>query len=183
MHMSDTARRTRSLRHVLSLPLPLPLMLAVLAGCGGPEPAAPNGAAPPMEFGRGGTKGSTGSLTLILDVQGLAGQPVPFYDPTDITFRMFVPPNSSGTKISPSRGTAILDDDTDPTLSNTRTWPSLAAGEYDIEATNWPLNSMVPAAVHCDPITASPGDPALVEIRVQAGQRVVCTYVFENFVP
>jgi hypothetical protein len=96
---------------------------------------------------------------------------------------MFTPANSGGTRITSGRGNAILDDDTDPALSNARTWTSLAAGQYDVEATNWPINSMVPSSVHCDPITASPGDPALVEIHVQAGQRVVCTYVFENFVP
>jgi len=139
--------------------LALPLSLALFASCGGSEPAAPDGAAPPVELGRGGTKGSTSSITILMDVVGRVGDPVPFYFSGDVTF-LLDNRLDSGTEISPSRGTAILDDHSDPTLSNTRTWPSLDAGTYYVQVTGLPTNLGPPGGVICDPITASDADPS-----------------------
>ena len=175
--MSDHAPRTRARSRRLMLALPL--SLAVLASCGGSGPAAPDSAPPTVELGRGGTKGSTSSITIIMDVVGFTGDPVPYYASEDATFQL-AKLLGPGTVISPSRGTFTLDDDTDPTLSNQRTWPSLAAGAYDVQLRGLTGTLFPPASVHCDPLTASDNDVLDLIIHLQAGQRVVCTYTFDK---
>ena len=110
-----TLRRVRSCCAVLALPV----ALALVASCS-TDPAAPDAATPPS-LGRGGLPGPSGSISVTLNT--LPDDPQEF----SVTLT-----SATGTKISAGKGTAKLVDDADPTLSNTRTWPSLAAGDYTL---------------------------------------------------
>ena len=87
------------------------LLLAALA-CDGSAPTSLE-PADGTAAGRGGTPKPLGRITVILDAQPNDGR--------DFAFTL------TGQKRA-----AKLDDDADPTLSNTRSWPSLPSGDYTL---------------------------------------------------
>ena len=140
----------------------VPLALVLAAGCGGTDPIAPN-------FGRGGTPGPLGAITLNLIEQPANAQ--------DITFNLTTV--SAGTKLSAGKGKVTLDDDTDPTLPNTRTWPSLAAGTYHLAIGTLPNGSVV-SSLDCIFIggNGTIDRPAgTVDIVLDAAGQVTCTFI------
>lgn len=96
------------------------------------------------------TRINNGSITIIKDAQP--------NDPQDFTF------TTTGSGLS----SFSLDDDSDPTLSNTKVFSNLAAGTYSVSegaVTDWTQTSA----------TCSDGSPVSA-ISLQAGENVTCTF-------
>lgn len=160
-----TLRRVRSCCAVLALPV----ALALVASCG-TDPAAPDAAATPPSLGRGGLPGPSGSISVTLNT--LPDDPQEF----SVTLT-----SATGTKISTGKGTAKLVDDADPTLSNTRTWPSLAAGDYKLTMN---VGALPPGyqltSIDCVFIGASETSisflTGIASFSLATGGQVACTY-------
>lgn len=68
-----------------------------------------------------------------------------------------------------------LDDDDDPTLSNTKTFSDLVAGSYSV--TESPVTSWYVYKIDCGQATGVQIDGSTVNITLAAGQHVTCTFV------
>ena len=149
--------RTRSVRLGWST-----LLLAALA-CDG---SAPTGLEPVdgMEAGRGGIPKPLGRITVILEAQPNDGR-------------------DFGFTLTGQKRAATLDDDADPTLFNTRSWPSLPSGNYTLA-----LPTPLPAGYSLISLgcTQAPGSlsnwqvsllTGTVTIALGNGGDVTCTYV------
>ena len=95
-----------------------------------------------------------------------------------------VPNDAQDFGFSGSFGTFSLDDDSDPTLSNTATFGSLVPGQYSVTETTvagWDLTN-----ISCDDsrsATASTGVGATATINVDPGEDVTCTFVNDDDAP
>jgi hypothetical protein len=94
-----------------------------------------------------------GGITVVKDAQP--------NDPQDFSF-------TAGGGLSPS--SFALDDDSDPTLSNTRTFSNIQAGS------GYSLSETVPSGWDQSSATCDNGSP-VSNINVQPGQTVTCTFV------
>jgi hypothetical protein len=147
--------RTRSARLGWST-----LLLAALA-CDGSSPTTLE-PADGMEAGRGGIPKPLGRITVILDAQPNDGR-------------------DFGFTLTGQKRAAALDDDADPTLSNTRAWPSLPSGSYTL-AFPTPLPAgyrLLPyRCQHAGGFTVTPNIvTATAVIALPEGGDVRCTFV------
>ena len=138
------------------------LVLAALA-CDGSAPTAlePSHG---TEAGRGGIPKPLGRITVILDAQPNDGR-------------------DFGFSLTGQKRDASLDDDADPTLSNTRSWPSLPAGNYTLAFPASPAGYRL-INVSCSNATIgaiSTFNPSVTAasavIGLAAGGDVTCTFV------
>lgn len=153
--------RTRSARLGWST-----LLLAALA-CDGSSPTTLE-PADGMEAGRGGIPKPLGRIAVVLDAQPNDGR-------------------DFGFTLTGQKRAAALDDDADPTLFNTRVWPSLAAGSYTLAfPTPLPLGYRL-IGISCASIGSSTsGSPTSFSPNVAAANAVIslgeggdvrCTFV------
>jgi hypothetical protein len=105
------------------------------------------------------TKPATGSITIVKDAQPNDGQDFAF-TPSQATMPQF-----------------LLDDDSDSTLSNMKTYSGLPAGTYaftETQVSGWTL-----ASISCTPSsgTSTNLSGGTATITLAAGDNIVCTFV------
>jgi hypothetical protein len=105
------------------------------------------------------TKPATGSITIVKDAQPNDGQDFAF-TPSQATMPQF-----------------LLDDDSDSTLSNMKTYSGLPAGTYAFTETQVPGWTL--ASISCTPSSGTSTNltSATATINLAAGDNIVCTFV------